>query len=207
MSGVDPEEARRRILEELARGEYGRRDSIIQRILGVIQDALDALTGRSGGDAVAGALVAGVLALAAVVLLVALVRRGGLVRGRVLLREDTALASDPAVGADELRRRAADARDAGRSDDAVVLALRAVVRDLSERTLLEVTDGMTAHEAAVGAARAFPELRGRLLRTAEAFDTAAYSRRSTSAKQADDAVRLAEYLAQSAPDPRALAAL
>jgi hypothetical protein len=59
---------------------------------------------------------------------------------------------------------------------------------------------MTAHEAASRAAVSFPELRGRLQRGADAFDTAAYSHRPASAKQAEDLLRLAEYISESAPD-------
>lgn len=207
MSDVDPDEARRLLLEELSRGEYARQGSIIERILRLLSEWVSSLLDGTGGGSTTGALLVAVLAAIAIVLAVLVLRRTGLVRRRAVLREETHLRADPAVGADELRRRAAAARDAGRTDDAVVLALRAVVRDLSARTLLDVTDGMTAHEAAVGAARAFPALRGRLLRTADAFDTAAYSRRSAAPKQAEDAVRLAEYLAQASPDASALETL
>lgn len=207
MSDVDPDEARRLLLEELSRGEYAHRESIVERILRLLSQWVSSLLEGTGGGSTTGALLVAVLAVAAIALAVLVLRRTGRLRRRSALREDPHLRADPAVGADELRRRAASARDAGRTDDAVVLALRAVVRDLSERTLLEVTDGMTAHEAAAGAARAFPELRGRLLRTASAFDTAAYSRRAADAKEAEDAVLLAEYLARTAPDAAVLETL
>src|SRR5699024_7189583 len=45
-----------------------------------------------------------------------------------------------------------------------------------------------------------PELSVRLLRGADAFDSAAYSHRPATAEQADDLLRLAEYIAESTPD-------
>jgi hypothetical protein len=104
----------------------------------------------------------------------------------------------------QLRAAAREANEAGRADDGTVLALRALVRDLEERTLLDVATGMTAHEAATRAAESFPELRGRLQRAADAFDTAAYSLRAATPKQAEDLLRLAEYIAETAPDLAAL---
>src|SRR5699024_11653487 len=80
-----------------------------------------------------------------------------------------------------------------RFDDATVLALRSLVRDLEVRTLLDVTVGMTAHEAAASASHSFPDLTSRLQRGADAFDTAAYSHRAVAAKQAEDLLRLTEY--------------
>ena len=78
------------------------------------------------------------------------------------------------------------------------------MRDLEERTLLDVATGMTAHEAAHRAASSFPDLRGRLQRAADAFDTAAYSVRTAGPKQAEDLLRLAEYIAETAPDLTAM---
>lgn len=207
MTPIDPDEARHLLLEELARGEYAPRRSLIERIMDLIGSWLDALTSANGSPTPVGTVVAIALALLAVAVAALIVRRTGLWRRRIDLRENTALAGDAQIAPEELRRRAGAAVEEGRHDDAVVLSLRAIVRDLSDRTLLDVTDGMTAHEAATGASRAFPQLRGRLVRTADAFDRAAYSRCGVTAKQAVDAVRFAEYLAQTAPDAEALAQL
>lgn len=196
----DPDEARSRVHEELAKSEYDDSPGFVQWLLGTIEQWLtDVLNGIDGSStAQAGIAVLLVLLLAGVVFLV--LRRTGLIRRSHALSVTAQLDGEPVMTAEQLRRAAREAIDAGRSDDGTVLALRALVRDLEERTLLEVTAGMTAHEAAGRAAHPFPELRGRLLRGAEAFDTAAYSHRPATSKQADDLLRLAEYIAESVPD-------
>ena len=136
--------------------------------------------------------------------MVLVLRRTGLLRRSPALAVDAALDAEPVLSGEELRGAARDAIDAGRTDDGTVLALRALVRDLEERTLLDVATGMTAHEAATRAALTFPDLRGRLQRGADAFDTAAYSVRSVGGKPAEDMLRLAEYIAETSPDLSAL---
>ena len=197
---LGPDEARERILEELSKAEYDDSPGFVAWLLGVIDDwltgLLDGIDGSSTSQAVIAVLV--VLALALVVVLV--LRRTGMLRRSPSLAVDAALDAEPVLSGEELRGASRAAIDAGRSDDGTVLALRALVRDLEERTLLDVATGMTAHEAAHRAAAAFPDLRGRLQRGADAFDTAAYSVRSAGQKQAEDLLRLAEYIAETAPD-------
>lgn len=197
---LDPDEARGRVLEELSKSEYDDSPGFIQWLLGTIEkwlmDVLDGIDGSSTTQA--GIAVLLLLLLGAAVFLV--LRRTGLVRRSHALSVTARLDAEPVLGAAQLRQAAHESIAAGRLDDGTVLALRALVRDLEERTLLEVAAGMTAHEAAHRAASSFPELRGRLLRGADAFDTAAYSRRQATSKQADDILRLAEYIAESSPD-------
>ena len=198
------EEARERILEELAKDEYDDSPGFVAWLLGAIEDWLarmvDGVDGSSATQTVIAVLLA--LVLAAVVVLV--LRRTGLLRRSPALAVDAALDAEPVLSGEELRGAARDAIDAGRTDDGTVLALRALVRDLEERTLLDVATGMTAHEAATRAALTFPDLRGRLQRGADAFDTAAYSVRSVGGKPAEDMLRLAEYIAETSPDLSAL---
>ncbi len=201
---LGPDEARERILEELAKDEYDDSPGFVAWLLGAIEDWLarmvDGVDGSSATQTVIAVLLA--LVLAAVVVLV--LRRTGLLRRSPALAVDAALDAEPVLSGEELRGAARDAIDAGRTDDGTVLALRALVRDLEERTLLDVATGMTAHEAATRAALTFPDLRGRLQRGADAFDTAAYSVRSVGVKPAEDMLRLAEYIAETAPDLSAL---
>ncbi|WP_434177084.1 DUF4129 domain-containing protein [Brachybacterium conglomeratum] len=201
---LGPDEARERILEELAKDEYDDSPGFVAWLLGAIEDWLarmvDGVDGSSATQTVIAVLLA--LVLAAVVVLV--LRRTGLLRRSPALAVDAALDAEPVLSGEELRGAARDAIDAGRTDDGTVLALRALVRDLEERTLLDVATGMTAHEAATRAALTFPDLRGRLQRGADAFDTAAYSVRSVGGKPAEDMLRLAEYIAETPPDLSAL---
>lgn len=196
---VDPDQARELIHEELSKREYDQGDGFIPWLLGLLDDWVQQLLhGVTGGST--GQLI--VLICACVLLVVAAVlvmRRAGMLRRRSAVTVGTSVTADPDLPASTLRELAAQAHTDGRRDDAVVLALRALVRDLEERTLLDSPVGLTAHEAARRAAAPFPDLLGRLQRLADAFDTAAYSHRSVTAKQSDDALRLVDYIAQARP--------
>lgn len=199
MDPVDPDEARRRLLEELGKGEYSQDEGFIPWLLGVIERWLESLLegiGGSQGAQLALGLVV-VLAIAAIVVLV--LRRTGMIRRSGSLAVATGLDAEPVRSAAELRHDARAAIDAGNHDDAAVLGLRALARDLHVRTLLDVTSGMTAHEVALAAAAPFPDVRTQLLRGATTFDTAAYSRHPVDAKRAEELVRLAEYVAEASP--------
>lgn len=197
---VDPDEARSRVLEELSKGEYDDSPGFISWLLGTLETWLLNLLDGIDGSSTAQAGIAALVALALIVLVILVLRRTGLLRRSHALEVAAELDAEPVLSGDQLRDAARAAIDAGRADDGTVLALRALVRDLEERTLLDVAAGMTAHEAATRASVHFPDLRGRLQRAADAFDTAAYSHRSVAVKQADDLLRLAEYVAESAPD-------
>ena len=201
---LGPDEARERILEELAKDEYDDSPGFVAWLLGAIEDWLARMVDGIDGSSATQTVIAVVLALVLAAVVVLVLRRTGLLRRSPALAVDAALDAEPVLSGEELRGAARDAIDAGRTDDGTVLALRALVRDLEERTLLDVATGMTAHEAATRAALTFPDLRGRLQRGADAFDTAAYSVRSVGGKPAEDMLRLAEYIAETSPDLSAL---
>ncbi|TDP75566.1 uncharacterized protein DUF4129 [Brachybacterium sp. AG952] len=201
---LGPDEARERILEELAKDEYDDSPGFVAWLLGAIEDWLARMVDGVDGSSATQTVIAVVLALVLAAVVVLVLRRTGLLRRSPALAVDAALDAEPVLSGEELRGAARDAIDAGRTDDGTVLALRALVRDLEERTLLDVATGMTAHEAATRAALTFPDLRGRLQRGADAFDTAAYSVRSVGGKPAEDMLRLAEYIAETSPDLSAL---
>ncbi|OFT59881.1 hypothetical protein HMPREF3159_06450 [Brachybacterium sp. HMSC06H03] len=201
---LGPDEARERILEELAKDEYDDSPGFVAWLLGAIEDWLARMVDGVDGSSATQTVIAVVLALVLAAVVVLVLRRTGLLRRSPALAVDAALDAEPVLSGEELRGAARDAIGAGRTDDGTVLALRALVRDLEERTLLDVATGMTAHEAATRAALTFPDLRGRLQRGADAFDTAAYSVRSVGAKPAEDMLRLAEYIAETSPDLSAL---
>lgn len=125
----DPDEARARILEELAKSEYDDSPGFIQWLLGTLErwlmEVLDGIDGSS--TAQAGIAVLLLLLLAAAVFLV--MRRTGLIRRSHALSVAAHLDAEPVIGAAQLRRTAREASEAGRTDDAAVLALRALVRD------------------------------------------------------------------------------
>jgi len=76
--------------------------------------------------------------------------------------------------ADELRRDARAAASAGDWTLAVQELYRAIARGLSERTVVQVTPGTTAHGFADRAAVAFPAERGALAQAADVFDAVRY---------------------------------
>lgn len=199
---MDPDEARRKVLEELARGEYHRDQGFLSWFLGLLDDWLDSLAGGTGGTSPVLIALLGVLVLLVALALLAVLRRSGRMRRDTALSVSSHLDADPVLSALELRRRARSAADEHRSGDAAVLGMRSLVRDLEERTLLDLAEGMTAHEASQEASRSFPDVRTRLLRAAVVFDTAAYSRHQVDAKSAEDVVRLAEYVAEATPQLR-----
>jgi hypothetical protein len=196
---LDPDDARRRILEELSKGEYHRGKGIIAWFLGVLQDWLVSFLDRVGtGDAPAIALLVGVAVVLAVVI-VLVFRRTGMLRRSTTLGVAPSLDADPELDAATLRSRARDAATAGHHADAIVLSVRALGRDMDERTLLEVDSSLTALELTTRAAVVFPDVGGPLHAVAAAFDTAAYSDHPVRPKQAEDALRLVEYVAGARP--------
>lgn len=197
---LDPDEARSRVLDELSKSEYDDSPSFVDWLLGILESWLMKVLDGIDGSSTAQAGIAVLLGLALLAAVVLVLRRTGMIRRGHALAVPAALDAEPVLTGEQLRVAAREAIDGGRFDDGTVLALRALVRDLEERTLLDVTAGMTAHEAAARAGHPYPELRGRLQRGADAFDTAAYSHRPAAPKQADDLLRLAEYIAESAPD-------
>ena len=198
--GVDlpPDDARGRIRRELLKPEYDDSPGFVQWVLGAIERWLTTMLDGISGSSPAHWVVAVIVGLALLTAAVLVLRRSGMLRRSAELSVASDLDADPVQTA-QLRRRASDAASGERWDDAVVLAMRALVRDLDERTLVDVVAGMTAHEAAAAAREYFPELSSPLQKIADDFDTAAYSRSSVGAKSARDAVKLAEYLAQTSP--------
>lgn len=197
---LDPDEARSRILEELAKAEYDNSPGFVDWLLGKIEQWYSDLVAGIDGSSAAQAGIAVLLLLALLVVAFLVLRRTGMIRRSHSLAVAPELDADPVLTAAELREASRSSITSGRFDDGAVLALRSLVRDLDQRTLLDVSAGLTAHEAADRAAFSYPDLRGRLQRGATAFDTAAYSPRHATEKQADDLLRLAEYIAESAPD-------
>ncbi|MCS6711014.1 DUF4129 domain-containing protein [Brachybacterium sp. EF45031] len=201
---MDPDEARRRILEELARSRYGGSEGIIGWVLARLTDLWRSLQESVGSGQRTGVALLIVLCALLLSALVLLLRRTGWVRRSGSLRASADLSAAPELSAARLRELAARAESRHQYDDAVVLALRAIVRDLQERTLLEVQEGTTAHEAALTAAHSFPAARTRLIAASESFDVAAYSSRPATARDAADVRQLAEYLREARPqlDPQ-----
>ncbi|MFE0879336.1 DUF4129 domain-containing protein [Streptomyces smyrnaeus] len=160
---------------ELSRPEYHEHDpNFFQRALDWLWDRIGDLLSAAAGAAPGGWIGLAVLALVLVLLLVALRLRLGKLRAQ------------PATGAAPLfadrLRSAADHRAAAESHAAadhwgaaVQERMRALVRSLEERALLDPRPGRTADEAAAEAGTALPDHADQLRVAARTFDEVTYA--------------------------------
>ncbi|TXS31054.1 DUF4129 domain-containing protein [Streptomyces sp. ms191] len=132
-------------------------------------------------DSASGASPGGVLGLVAIVLVVlavagALWWRLGTPR-RAVTTADSLFDDGPRT-ADEHRAAASRHASAGRWNQAVQERMRAIVRSLEERALLDPRPGRTADEAAAEAGRTLPAHADELRSAARAFDDITYGGRT-----------------------------
>jgi hypothetical protein len=176
--GADPardlarEELSGRVYQEAAPDLF---QATLRWIVDRLEDLLRAASGVSPGGGW-GLLV--LLVLLVVVVIVVRRRFGRLAR--------TAAAPGAVLGgtdrtADEHRRLADGHAEAGYFDDAVRERMRAIVRSLEERTILEARRGRTAGDAAREGGRALPPVADDLLEAARRFDETVYGGRSADA--------------------------
>lgn len=169
--------AREAARRELSKGMYHENDpSLFQRALDAFWDWLDKLFGTAASATPGGTVGLFVVILFVVAVLAALWWRLGTPR-----RQPTSAA--PLF--DERTRNAAEHRAAGEAhaaqghwNQAVQERMRAVVRSLEERALLDVRPGRTADEAAAEAGRTLPAHADRLRAAAREFDDVTYGGRN-----------------------------
>jgi hypothetical protein len=98
-----------------------------------------------------------------------------------------------------LRRSAAAALSAGDWATAIAERFRAIARDLDERTILSLSPGTTAHDAAGRAGLAFPEHATGLAEAARAFDAVRYLGGAGSREEAEQVARLDDAVRAARP--------
>ena len=190
------EAAQQAAREELAKQVYreagpGLTERFLRWLVDKATDLLDGAAGVSPGGKV-GALVVVLLLVAAAV---AVRRRLGPVR-RAAGRDQPLFAGTERSAAEH--RRAADSHAAaGEWAEAVRERLRAVVRDLEERGVLEPRPGRTADEAAAEAGTVLPDCAGPLRAGARLFDDVWYGGRPGT-RGADDELRALDQAVRSA---------
>ena len=196
---IGRDEARRAAAAELAKPEYAAgRPSLLMRVLRWLFDEVGKLIDAAAQSSSGGYL--GLIALAVVVLLA--VVAAWLVVGRltrVAHREagDGALFADHPTTAADHRSRAGNHAEAGEWALAMRERLRAVVREMEERGLLDPRAGRTATEVAAEAGRVLPNCAGALHTAAEEFAQVWYGGRNateqmdTRLRGLDDSVRRA----------------
>ncbi|WP_434095319.1 DUF4129 domain-containing protein [Streptomyces flaveolus] len=170
----DPaQEAARR---ELSKRMYHENDpSWVQRALNALWDWIDELFSRASTATPGGTLGLIVIIVAVLAVLGALWWRLGTPR-RAPVSAPALFDDRPRSAADH--RAAAEAHAAqGHWSQAVQERMRAVVRALEERALLDIRPGRTADEAATEAGRALPAHGDRLRAAARDFDDVAYGGR------------------------------
>ena len=194
---VGRDEARRAAQRELSKGIYhqsqpGPLTRAFDAVIDWIERFLDRLAaGAPGGSS--GALV--LLALVLVVAAVVVWRTGPIRRGVRIRQPHVELSGD--VGPDEHRRRADEHAAAGRFAEAVRERMRAIVRELETRGVLDPRPGRTADEVARDAGAAVPTIAADLRAAAGVFDEVWYGGRPATPqsdalmRNADDRVRRA----------------
>ncbi|MFD9473297.1 DUF4129 domain-containing protein [Streptomyces goshikiensis] len=169
--------AREAAERELSKPVYHQNDpGLVERALDRFWEWVDDLFGRASGATPGGGLGLLVVLLLTVLVIAALWWRLG---------TPHRTATDPAALFDDGPRSAADHRaaaeahaTAGRWSEAVQERMRAVVRSLEERTLIDPRPGRTADEAAAEAAGPLPQHAADLRAAARAFDDVAYGGRT-----------------------------
>ena len=197
LSDLTRESARDAAREELSRREYSdAQPSLVIRLVGRALRALgdlldDAAASVPGGRVGLLLLLALLLLLTAVV--VARVRPSS---GRDS-RRSALFAGSAVLTAAEHRALAEQAAAAGRFDEAVRERLRAVVRDLEARGVLDPRPGRTAGEVARDAGAVVPGVADDLRRAARVFDEVWYGGRTADSSSYGVLVEVDERVARS----------
>lgn len=170
--------AREAAERELSKPMYHENDpSLLQRALNRFWDWVGGIFDAASGAAPGGPLGLLVVALLVVGLIAALWWRLGTPR-RAPGTVDS-LFDDSPRSASEHRTAAEAHAAAGRWNQAVQERMRAIVRSLEERTLLDPRPGRTADEAAAEAGRSLPDHADGLRASAREFDDVTYGGRTT----------------------------
>ncbi len=192
--------AREAARRELSRRMYHENDpGLFERALNAFWDWVDRLFGAASTATPGGALGLLVIVVAVLAVLGALWWRLGTPRRRP--------AAAPALFDDRPRsaaehRAAAQAHAAQRHwNQAVQERMRAIVRALEERALLDVRPGRTADEAASEAGRALPAHTDRLRTAARDFDDVTYGGRSATEQSYHRIAELDHDLERTRPAP------
>lgn len=183
---ITREGARRAAHDELSKGKYqAAKPSLVQqlvdKLVNLLSDNLDRVSNATPGG------IWGLVGLA--VLLVAVIiivrwRTGPLSRSARI--GDPFADFAPALHPDEHRRLADEYASTGRYADAIRERMRAIVRDLEERAVLEPRLGRTADEVAYDAGGVLADAATDLGRAARTFDDVWYGARPATAAMAAD---------------------
>lgn len=184
--------------DELAKRMYHKNDpSLFQRALDAVWDWLDRLFTSAAGATPGGGLGLAVVVIAVLLVLAALRWRLGAPR-RTGATSPALFGERPLSAAEH--RSAAEAHAAqGHWKAAVQERMRAMVRSLEERALLDARPGHTADEAATEAGHALPPYATRLSTAAHTFDEITYGGRAATREMYDELTGLDQEIADARP--------
>ncbi len=194
------DEAARLARIELANPRYtGDDEPWAQKVLRWVLDRIARLLDTVGGSSPLGWFgILGVVALVVIVVVVVRRRAGALTRGPA----STGLFSGAERTAADFRAEAERFASSGAWAEAVRARLRAVVRDVEERGLVDVRPGRTADEIARDAGRALPAVAGDLRAAARLFDDVWYGGRTADASSYSRLVAVDDAVAAARPGDR-----
>ncbi|WP_406199051.1 DUF4129 domain-containing protein [Kitasatospora sp. NBC_01560] len=175
---VPRDPAREAVRDELLNADYHRHDpSLQERIYNWFMDRIDDALNAIGGDGATGTTGLILFLVVAAVIGAALWWRLG-APGRAAATTVGVFGTAGPRSAAEHRSEAERHAAAGQWADAVREQMRAIVRALEERTLLDTRPGRTADEAAAEAGRVLPAHAADLGTAARTFDDIAYGERT-----------------------------
>ncbi|MTE19284.1 DUF4129 domain-containing protein [Streptomyces sp. TRM43335] len=169
--------------------------SLLRRLLDWVWDRIGDLLNAAAGATPGGWVGLTVVVLIVVLLLVALRLRMGALRPTPTVERRGDLFGARPRSAAEHRAEAERHAASGHWSEALQERMRALVRSLEERALLDPRPGRTADEAAAEASRVLPEHADALRAAAVAFDEVTYADRTADRaayarlRDLDDAVR------------------
>ncbi|MGW5775976.1 DUF4129 domain-containing protein [Streptomyces sp. NPDC003863] len=170
--------AREAAERELSDPKYHENDpNLLQRGLNRFWEWVDELFGAASTATPGGVLGLVVIVVLVAALVAALWWRLGTPHRAPGTTGDSLFADGPRTARDH-RTAATEHASAGRWNEAVQERMRAIVRSLEERTLLEPRPGRTADEAAAEAGRSLPSHADDLRLAARAFDDVTYGGRT-----------------------------
>ncbi|WP_062203685.1 DUF4129 domain-containing protein [Streptomyces sp. NBRC 109706] len=186
--GVPRDPAREAAERELSQHAYTQHEpGLVRRAWNWLWERLFGTLESAAFHAPGGWLGLLIIVLLVAALLLAIRLRLGALRGAAGPGRGGTLFTDRPRTSAEHRAAAAEHAAAGHWNEAVRERMRAIVRALEERALLEPRPGRTATEAATEAAHALPDLGPRLLAAAALFDAVSYGEQPATA---DDYARL-----------------
>jgi hypothetical protein len=198
---VEPDrpEAREWLIDELTAAEYqNAQPNWLDRAAQALLDWITSLQGSGAAGPPAVGLLIVALVVAAIVVLAFFVFGRPRANGRSGVR-GSLFGEDDDRSAEQLRRSADAAAAAGDPTAAIAERFRAIARALSERTILTLSPGTTAHGFADRASAAFPPRAARRATAAEVFDAVRYLDRPGTLEQYAHMVELDDALEAARP--------